>query len=560
MQLLKNTSINGKLTLLVTMAVAVALSLSSGALIYSDIHTTRTTTVEQLSTLADVLGSNTMAAITFDDSESARQILSSLRNQPMIEGACVYDAQDHVFATYSRDKTGQFRPPVTPRPGIEFTSDDYLDVSQPIVADGDRVGTIYFHVSLDGFHEKITEGAATTGCIMVVAFGASYLLASRLQRGISGPILALAKTAQRISKEQDYSIRVVRTSNDELGTLYDEFNHMLEQVENSKQQLQAAHAELELRVQKRTRQLVESNAELTNEIAERRHAEDKLEDVHRELVTAARRAGMAEIATGVLHNVGNVLNSVNVSAAMVVDHLQTSKSHRLQGAVALLEAHRDNLGEFLSHDEKGKRIPEFLKLFSQHLLETEQKMLAETGSLTAHIEHIKTIVATQQSYTRISGMVEPMDINALLDDAIRLNVSSFERHRIHVVREYADLPTVLVDKQRLLQIIVNLVKNAKESLHERSEGERVLTVRTRAEEDRLCIEVSDTGIGITPENLTRVFSHGFTTKAGGHGFGLHSSANSAAEMDGSLTAQSEGPMRGATFKLNLPLTHATVPY
>jgi len=552
MQLLKNTSINKKLMLLVVAAVVVALSLSTGAFIAKDIRSMRTTAVQQLSTLADVIGSNTTAAITFDDSESAAQLLSSLRKQPMIESACVYDANGDVFATYSREKMMRSWPAKAPNLSYNFTPGGHLEVSHPIIAGEGAIGTIHLRASLEEIYADMAGDAMITGFIMIVAFVASYLLASRLQRGISDPILALAQTAQRISAEQDYSIRVERTSNDELGTLYDEFNHMLEQVENSKQQLQAAHGELELRVQDRTRQLVDANAELSKEIVERRRAEKKLEDVHRELVAAARRAGMAEIATGVLHNVGNVLNSVNVSAAMVVDHLRTSKSHRLESVVAMLDEHRDDLGEFLASDEKGKKIPDFLKLFSQNLLEREQQMLAETDSLTSHIEHIKTIVATQQSYTRISGVVEPIDVIALLEDAVGLHCLSFERHSIRVVREYADLPPVLIDKQRLLLIVVNLVKNAKESLIEQS-GERIITLRIRIESDRLIIEVSDTGVGIQPNNLTRIFSHGFTTKAAGHGFGLHSSANSAAEMEGSLTAHSDGPMRGATFKVNLPL-------
>ena len=150
-------------------------------------------------------------------------------------------------------------------------------------------------------------------------------------------------------------------------------------------------------------------------------------------------------------------------------------------------------------------------------------------------------------------MAEPTDVNAILDDALRLNSESFNRHGIEIERDYADLPAMMVDKQRVMQIVINLIKNAKESLLERDGVPRVLTLRTRIDDDRLVLEIGDSGVGIKQENLTRIFAHGFTTKSTGHGFGLHSCANAATEMEGSLSAASAGPMQGATFTLKLPL-------
>jgi C4-dicarboxylate-specific signal transduction histidine kinase len=176
----------------------------------------------------------------------------------------------------------------------------------------------------------------------------------------------------------------------------------------------------------------------------------------------------------------------------------------------------------------------------------------------ANVDHIKTIVSTQQTYAGVSGVIQSTDVNALLDDAIRMDSSSFERHEVTVIRDYAALPPILVDKQRVLQIVINLVKNAKEALMEQREKQRVLTLRTRVENDRLVIQVSDTGAGIKSENLTQMFTHGFTTKKTGHGFGLHSCANAATEMNGCLTVHSDGDMAGATFTLSLPLSPAMV--
>jgi two-component system NtrC family sensor kinase len=558
MQLIEQMSINRKLTLLVAVSVAVALSLSCVAFVINDIRFMRNSMVRQLSALADVLGSNTTAALTFDDNDTAEQILSSLRLQPVVQSAYIYDSDGAWFARYFRGTPPVMIPDIPTYVGHRFTHGGYLDVAEDIVANEETIGRIYLRATLDPIYDEMSSYAIIVGFVMVVSFGAAFVLASRLQLAISRPILALAEAAQRISTEQDYTIRVQKTSGDELGTLYDEFNYMLEQIETSKKALVEAHNKLEMRVEERTRQLSEANQELSKEVAERRRAEKELEQVHRELVASARRAGMAEIATGVLHNVGNVLNSVNVSAAMLASRLKSSKRPHLNRIVAMLDEHRADLDKFLTTDDKGKQIPEFLKALADHMESEEEAMVEETRSLTTDVEHIKTIIATQQSYAGNSSMFEPTDINTLLDDAVRMNLTSFERHGIHVERNYTELPIVLADKQRLLQIVINLVKNAKEALTEQDIGqERTLRLRTRAVDDRLIIEIGDTGVGIRKDDLTRIFSHGFTTKATGHGFGLHTCAIAATEMEGSLTAHSDGHMKGATFTLNLPLTPAT---
>jgi two-component system, NtrC family, sensor kinase len=553
---IKNISIKKKLMVLVMLVVVTAMSLSGTALVIHDVRKMEVDMVRQLSMLADVLGSNTTAALTFDDEHTAAELLGSLRAQPMITAAVLFDKNGSVFASYPAGSAPEdLKEPS--QLGYHYIGSS-LQITTSIIQNRERIGTICVRGNTDVIRHQLIGYTTIVGVVMLVSLTAAYLLASRLQGVISKPILALAQTALQISQNSDYSIRVVRTGNDELGILYDEFNRMLEQVESGKQELQEAHGKLEARVERRTQELSDANRELSKEVAERRRTEKELERVHAELVAAARRAGMAEIATGVLHNVGNVLNSVNISAEMLANRLRLSKRSNLGRIVMMLEEHALDLGEFLTRDEKGKQIPTFLKVLAEHLDVEEQSMMEESHSLTRNVEHIKTIVSTQQSYAGISGVVEPIEVSALLDDAMRLESASFERHRIRVVRKYADLPTVLMDKQRLLQIVVNLIKNAKESLGEREESERVLTIESKAVDDRLIIDVSDTGVGIQQNNMTRIFSHGFTTKAKGHGFGLHRCANAATEIGGSLTAHSDGALQGATFTLNLPMSIAAV--
>lgn len=296
---------------------------------------------------------------------------------------------------------------------------------------------------------------------------------------------------------------------------------------------------------------------LIHDITERKRAEAELEATHRELLEASWRAGRAEIAAGVLHNVGNVLNSVNVSAGLVASQVRQCQVSNLAKAVQLLREHADDLPDFLTRDEKGKRLPQFLYDVAQHLLERQGSALGELESLTANIEHLKNIVSTQQSYAGVSGVVETVVLAEVLEDALRINAAALVRHGIELHRQYAEVPPLTLDKHKLLQILVNLVRNAKYALCESDRPDRQLTVRLASPDaERVRIEVCDNGVGISKENLTRIFSAGFTTRADGHGFGLHVSALAAREMGGSLTAHSDGPGRGATLTLELPLTVA----
>ena len=326
------------------------------------------------------------------------------------------------------------------------------------------------------------------------------------------------------------------------------------EAQQGRQELLAAHDELELRVEQRTHELSDANAKLSEEIIERMDAETRLEATYQQFMEAARRAGMAEIATGVLHNVGNVLNGINVSATLALDQIQQSKVDQLGRVCRLLEEHGDDLGSFISQDAKGKQIPDFLNALSNHLTQERSLVLHEIESLVSKVEHIKAIVTTQQSYAGVAGVVEPVDLQIMLNDAIKLNSSSFERHHIEVDCDFAELPEILLDKQKVLQILVNLVKNAKESLLECPAGQRRIHLTTEVVgEDRLRLTVGDTGVGIPPENLAKIFSHGFTTKRQGHGFGLHSCANSAREIGGTLSVHSDGKGSGASFTLELPI-------
>jgi signal transduction histidine kinase len=296
------------------------------------------------------------------------------------------------------------------------------------------------------------------------------------------------------------------------------------------------------------------------DVTARREAEARLGELHRSLMEASRKAGMAEIATGVLHNVGNTLNSDNVSASLVAERLRGSRQIGLLRAVELLQAHTSNLHTFLTEDEKGQVLPEYLLSVSRQLAKEHERMLTEVQTLTKNVEHIKSVVSMQQEHARFSGTVEQVTVSELIDDALRLHATSFERLGIQVRRDYSPVRPVLVDRHRLLQILVNLLSNARHALLASGRLDKLLTLSISAQPgERLRIAVGDNGVGIAPENLSRVFTQGFTTKRNGHGFGLHASALAAEEMKGRLTCTSAGLDQGATFIIELPLTREYTP-
>lgn len=329
--------------------------------------------------------------------------------------------------------------------------------------------------------------------------------------------------------------------------------------------LQQSKTMLETRVAFETAELTQANAKLTQatnslqaEIAERKKMQEQMENTHRDLLTVTRQAGMSEVAIGVLHNIGNVLNGVNVSACVVSDQLRESKVEYVARLAQLLSEHKNDLGAFMTQNEKGKQLPAFLSQLAKQLQGEHALLNKEFGFIRAKIDHIKEIVTTQQSYGRVSGVAEPIRLTDLVEDVLRIQAAEMTAHEIRVQREYQPgLPEVIVDKHKVLQIILNLVSNAKHACAESGEEGKEVTVRVSNGDDKVRIAICDNGVGIPPANLNKIFNHGFTTrKKGGHGFGLHSGSLAAREIGGQLTAASDGPGKGATFTLEVPLKPA----
>lgn len=376
---------------------------------------------------------------------------------------------------------------------------------QPIVNDLlDRISVIPVAQQLDSINELLNETQRRTG-----ATDRQYHLYLGMCAGIMA--LLLLYLAARLIR----SYALINKMNNELQT---------------------ANERLEQRVEERTRELIEAE---------------------RELVDAARMAGMAEIATNVLHNVGNVLNSVNVSADLITRKLAVSKSLGLGKAVNMMNEHAEDLGQFMTLDEKGKLLRGYLNQLVDSIAAEQSSIVDELSQLTKSIDHIKDIVSTQQAYAGAARLVEPLNVVDLFEDALRMNSGALSRHHVVVTKDYQDTPTIIGDKHRLLLILINLISNAKYAMSKVSDHQRQMTLGVKIIDNAtLRLSVEDQGEGIAAENMTRIFNHGFTTRKEGHGFGLHSCALAAVEMNGHLRVHSDGPGHGAVFTLEIPLETA----
>jgi PAS domain S-box-containing protein len=665
---LRDIPIRQKLTLITMLTSSAALGLACVALIGFEQITSRRSMTRDINVIADIVGYNSVSAVSFQDSTSAELTLKALVAQPHILAACIYDAKGNVFAKFVKQPGDMPEWPAVRPAGTHFGG-RMLEVFRRMELGDGTAATLYIRSDLAPLRARLQRYALIAALVMVAAAGAAYIIIARLQRVISEPLSELASTVDIVAREKNYAIRAVKKTNDELGGLIDGFNNMLAQIQARDSELNASRKELERRVDERTatlRQLQEDaaqkaaelrfifealpvgvswdnygklrNEHIVNEsffrisglqpgnasrtdalrqathpedlprqdelrqrldrgeadalviekryvhadggivwvmltmkvfrgadggiqqrvttivdITERKRTEQELQQTHNRLLEVSRQAGMAEVATGVLHNVGNVLNSVNVSATLAIDLLRKSQGTKIGKLTALLREHEHDLGRFFTEDPRAEQIPGYLALLDDQLEQERTTISSELGHLRKHIEHIKDIVAMQQSYAKVSGVSETVPICELVEDALRMNAGALFRHGLQLVREFDAKPTVVVERHKVLQILVNFIRNAKYACDDSGRPDKVMTVRVTADDERVRISIKDNGIGIPAENLTRIFAHGFTTRQDGHGFGLHSGALAAKELGGAIHVHSDGPGLGATFTLEIPL-------
>ncbi len=643
-----------KVRLVILLVASITLLAAVGAVLGLQLSLFRASFDRDLTALGAIMASNSSAALDFEDPKAAYATLFALQAKSGILGAVIVTAAGERFASFGIAETEQGLAEFQ-RGATESADGRHRLHTEAILRDGKQLGLLHIRADYGVRRDELLR--ASLGIIAGVLACSVFLilaLTSRLQHLITQPIAHLADAALDVARRNDYSVRVEKVVDDELGQLTDAFNKMLGEIERQDSAIQATRERLEQQVnalaasETRFRGVVENLGEalllvglngenlfinprftallgwrdedleghdalkllmpdqdryglfLAHEtqdatagalevqmmhrsgsriwteihaspmrgadgeligtlaaildITTRRNAAEELEEMNKQLVETSRAAGMAEVATGVLHNVGNVLNSVNVTASLSVQRLRNSKVANLAKAADLLISQNGNLANWLATDPQGQRLPGYLVRISEHLATENKELTHDLHQLAQNVEHIKEIVSVQQSYACVSGLVEILAPVQLVEDAMRMNAAKFNRHGIDVVCEFGPAPAVAVDKHKVLQILVNLIRNAKHAVEEaNSEDRRMHVSIAKVDDEFVQIAIRDNGVGIPPENLTRIFQLGFTTKKNGHGFGLHSAANAAREMGGSLTAHSNGPGTGATFTLSLPI-------
>ncbi|QDV12160.1 Sensor histidine kinase TodS [Rosistilla oblonga] len=345
------------------------------------------------------------------------------------------------------------------------------------------------------------------GSLLVAAFVVLTILLVLLQSIVISPLTHLSDRASHIGETGDLGVRVNVRRSDEFGNLARHFNGMV----------------------------------------------DNLADTQSRLIELSRRAGMSDVATGVLHNVGNVMTNVNVLSSSMSNRLEQSKLVGLKKSVDLLRANEHQMSEFLATDPRGQKLPGYICQVTDHLELEHLEILQQLQSMSTNLQHAGQILESQQKLATGAQVIESVRPKKLISDAIGMLQASLDSHDVTVSVRCGNLPEVRMDRGKVIQVLVNLIANAKDAIKDIDARNREIEIDvTLSETEELRIEVVDHGCGITPENMEKVFSSGFTTKPLGHGHGLHYCANAARQMKGSLTVHSPGAGLGASFVLSLP--------
>jgi signal transduction histidine kinase len=410
-----------------------------------------------------------------------------------------------------------------------------LEFAAPVISNGERLGTIRYGITTAGLRDALARAKRDAivksllyPLFLLVLGGLAFVFVTRDTRrqasAITRPLHHLTQAASRIARGH-YNTAITTTSNDEVGVLAKNFQKMQETIK-------LYTTRLEQMVRERTEQL---------------------EEAQKELVNKAHKAGMADIASGTLHNVGNILNSVKASVEVLDDMAANSSVEGLQKANALLRANMDTIETFVASDPKGKKLLQYYLKLEEAMTDELQQTRHNARRLLEKVNAIADVIAAQQNYAGVAALTEELSLADVIDDALTMQSGSIERYGIIIEKDVQSSPRIRAQKIKLMHILINLVKNAKEAMLEIPPQQRKIRIAVTLKDNTAFVKVSDSGKGIPQECIGRIFSHGFTTKTGGHGFGLHSSANYVREMGGEMWAESKGDGYGATFVLKFPL-------
>lgn len=569
-------SIKGKLLMLFIAVTTLVLATAFVIMMALNVKNSKNNITSVLDVVGEILADRCAASLAFSDVESANSNLRTLSSHNSVVYACIRTEDNHLFSEYLPEVEKIYRcEDYNSIPGNTFY-EHYVDSVKPIILEGKAIGSLQIKASLNEYRESIFQAIKSSLIVFMGLMSIASVVSVRMMNVITEPITRLRDLAQKVTTSKDYSLRMEERGEDEVGVLVESFNTMLDQIEDRDSALMEEKEKAEnsaLSAKRYAKETEMINLDLENEIRERARIEEELQELNETLEekvnerTAelkeinmkigeiSRSAGMAEVASGVLHNVGNVLNSVNVSSSVIRERVRKTKAGNLRKVVDMMRENSDRIGEFVCEDEKGKQIPRFLELLDEELEEERQLLLEELKNMTSSIDHIKNVISMQQSYAGSYGVMERISVADLVEDALKINMEIIQRRGIEIVKMYEKSTLIYIDKHKVLQIIINLISNAMHSLIDSENKRKTLYVRVYSGDSEV-VEIMDTGVGIDKEDIPHLFEYGFKKRKDGHGFGLHHSALVAYELGGKITVSSEGPGKGAIFSLRLPINES----
>lgn len=498
-----------------------------GILFVHHLGQARARLADSLQSTARMIAANSSAALAFRRPDEAAEILAALRHDPLIVSAVLYDQQDRPFIIYGEPLSG-----TAPELDPDFSA---------MVAVGNRGETYGRLLVVTNARAELRRTALTWATVYGGAFLLTALvaaaLAARFQRTVALPIAQLARTAQDVTSRQDYSLRAATSGPAEVAALAEAFNSMLGEVGRRDETL--------------AKQLVA----LDQEVRERKSAQDTLRQNTRDMLRLSHAAGMAEVATGVLHNIGNALNSINVSAELLADHLRARARVAVDVLRDFFRAPPPKATEVFAAHPDGAGLRDFAAAYSEHSAAHLLRAEDELAALRAGVAHLKEIVARQQALAKAPRQSELFDLAEAVQEALLIDKTDAHTRALRVVQSTDQTAPYMVfaDRSAVVQILINLLANARAAIAAAAPADPAVRIHLLAPTPtHRSVSIIDNGVGIHADQLLSIFSFGFTTKSGGHGFGLHNAANTARLLGGALRVRSDGPGRGAAFTLELP--------